>query len=510
MKNVLEYLEVSADRYPEKIAFSDNASCLTYARLRQLAERIGSYICKNTYFNGAPIAVLFGKNTDSVAAFLGVVYSGNIYTIIDSHMPLERINIIFDNLAPAAVITDRAHEAMARKIGFSGPILLIEDAQEHAADIELLTRVRARMTESDPLYVLFTSGAAGIPKGVVVTHRNVISYISWFTDTFGISDATVLANQTPFDFSMSVTDIYATLCRASTLHIVPKQLFSFPDRLFEFLTERRVDTIYWVPSVLCKLANMRVFDRVSLPYLKRVLFAGEVMPARQLNYWIKNLPGALFANLFGPTETTDICTYYVIDREFADDEPIPIGRACDNCQVMVVGQDGDIVREPNREGELYVRGPFVALGYYNDPQKTAQSFVRNPFCSEYPEYVYRTGDLVKYNAAGELIYVARRDWQIKHGGYRIEPGEVESVAGSVPGVEACGCIYDAAADRLVLIYQGSDSVGAAVRERLKLRLPAYMLPDLVVKIDRMPCGRNGKIDRIWLKNNYKALDSSKL
>lgn len=191
----------------------------------------------------------------------------------------------------------------------------------------------------------------------------------------GISEKTIFGNQTPFYFSMSVTDIYATIRTGAQLHVIPKSYFSFPALLIRYLNERQVNTIYWVPSALSIVANLKVLDFMMAEHIEKVLFAGEVMPAKQLNYWRSKYPNALFANLFGPTETTDICTYYIVDREIKDTESVPIGIACDNCDSFVVTEDGRLAGI-GEEGELYARGSFLAMGYYNDPDKTAAALCK--------------------------------------------------------------------------------------------------------------------------------------
>ena len=230
------------------------------------------------------------------------------------------------------------------------------------------------------------------------------------------------------------------------------------------------------------------------PALKTILFAGEVMPTAKLNYWRAHYPGAVFANLYGPTETTDICAYYVVNREFADDEPLPIGIACDNCGLLVLNENGAPAPE-GQEGELCARGSFLAAGYYNMPDKTAERFCQNPAQPAYPERIYRTGDLVKYNAAGELLYCSRLDHQIKHMGYRIELGEVETAAYGQDKLDACACLFEAEKDRLVLFFTAKKDVTEPLRARLAERLPAYMRPAAYHRLRQMPQNANGKIDR---------------
>ncbi len=537
MKNVLEFIERSAERYPDKLAVADENGGVTYSQLELMAKKIGAWIHKMTGGeHRKPVAVLLDKKPESVAAYMGVMYSGNFYVVLDAEMPDVRAEAILGTLRPAAIVTDSVHMEQAEKMvrdhvsaatssadaNQAGSCKTSDSSAEasHTAifnlddldgdvPVDVLKDIRRKMIDTDPAYVLFTSGSTGVPKGAVVSHANIIAYINWYTETFGIDENTVFGNQTPFYFSMSVSDLYSTLKSGATLYIIPKAYFTFPMKLMEFLATYKINTIYWVPSALQIVANYKMFQYAKLPELKKVLFAGEVMPTRPLNYWIQNLPDAMYANLFGPTETTDICTYYIVDRHFRDDEPLPMGYACDNCDVYVIDSDGcevspDVDPETgySREGELYVRGSFVALGYYGNDEKTRDAFVQNPLNDKYPELVYRTGDLVKYNRYGELVYISRKDYQIKHMGYRIELGEIEAAAGAIDGIRSYACIYDESDDKIVFIYEGRKKDDAELLEAFRRRVPHYMEPGRFVRVTAMPHNANGKIDRKRLKAEY--------
>ena len=495
MKNVLEWLEQAAMRTPQKTAVADGESALTYLELTSRARSLGSLLCARGQRN-RPACVLLPRSADALAAMLGIVYSGNFYVVLDCEMPAERMRAIVEKLHPFAVVTNEELAPLAESL-LPGGVVDTTAAFAQGEDPAALAAVRKTMTDADPLYTLFTSGSTGTPKGVVIRHRNVISYIAWFTQTFGIDETTVFGGQTPLYFSMSVSDVFGSLCAGATLALIPKSCFSFPAVLVDFLNAQKVDTIYWVPSALSLVANWGIFEVKRPQFLKRVLFAGETMPTRQLNYWRGFFPNAMYANLFGPTETTDICAYYILDRDFADDEPLPIGRACDNCGLLVLTEDGKPAA-PGEEGELWVRGSFVAPGYYNEPGKTAERFVQNPLHNDYPDPVYRTGDIVRENERGELVYVSRRDGQVKRMGYRIELGEIEAAASALPALENCAALYDAEKKQIVLAYCARGCSESELREELKKRLPGYMLPERLVRFAALPLSRNGKTDRAAL------------
>lgn len=490
MKNVLEFFDETVSRHSDKIGFTDSGRAVTFSQAQNNAKAIATFLSK--FGTKRAVVVLIDKTVNCIEAMLGALYAGDFYTVADVHSPADRLENIISTLDDAIIVTDAQSSELAESL--CSDCLHYEDMIKTEPNEDMLSRIRSEMIDMDTAYILFTSGSTGMPKGTVISHRALISYINWVTQEFGFDETTSFGSQTPLYFSMSVTDFYSTIKCGSTYNIIPKSYFSFPLNLIQYLNEYKVNTIYWVPTAISILSNWKAFDVAKPAYLKTVLFAGEVMPTKQLNYWIAKLDGVKFANLFGPTETTDICTYYVVDREFADDESLPIGVHCDNCDVFIVNDKGEKAL-CGEEGELYARTSFMADGYYKNPEKTSEAFVQNPLNSNYPERVYRTGDIVRLNEYGELIYITRKDFQIKRMGYRIELGEIEAGANSVEKVKACACIYDKDTDCLALIYEGAIKDSNVVLEAVKKKVPPYMVPDKVLKIKEMPKNANGKIDR---------------
>ena len=499
MRLVTDYLDDIVRQYPEKIAFANEQDSMTFAQVQESARKVAVGLSKKDVFK-QPVAVFMEKSPACITSFLGVAYSGNFYTPIDTKMPVSRIQKIIETLSPAVVITNRHLLSSAKQIFDGYDILIYEELEADIDDYEILASVKLKQQDTDLLYVLFTSGSTGIPKGVTISQQAVIDYVEWITAAFSFDNHTVFGNQSPLYFDVSLQDIYVPLKMGATTYLIEQEKFSFPIRLLEYLKEKHVNTIFWVPSALILVANLKALGRVNLPDLENVLFAGEVMPNKQLNMWRKTFPQAKFANLYGPTEITEICTYYKVNREFKDEESLPMGRACENMEVFILDEDDKLVMD-NAIGELCVRGRGLSYGYYNNPQKTAEVFVQNPLQPHYPEIIYRTGDLVRYNEFGELMYVGRKDFQIKHMGHRIELGEIETAALAVEGIRQACCLYDSARSRIVLFYAGSQN-DDELKEALSAYVPHYMIPNRFVKMDAVPLNMNGKMDRVFLKTQF--------
>ena len=500
VKNILQMLEKTAQAFPEKAGFADCNGRIIYKDIVTYAKAIGTYIA-SMGTRGRAVAVIQEKSKESVVSFMGIVYSGNFYVPIDTKMPDDRIRKILDAVDPCAILTDDQNYMRSQSLKEESNVILYTDVIKTCPDENILAEIRRKAIDTDPIYALFTSGSTGTPKGVVCCHRSVIDYADWLVDTFDFDENTIFGNQTQFYFSMSVLDIYATIRSGAELHIVPQGLFTFPVELLRYLNDQKVNSIYWVPTALCTVANLRALNKIQMPYLKKILFAGESMPTKQLNMWRKHIPDALYANLFGPTEITDIGLYYIVNREFSDDEPLPIGNTCDNVDILILDENGKEVRD-GEKGELCIRGSFLALGYYNDPEKTSDVFIQNPSNNHYPELIYKTGDLVSVNEYGELMYHGRQDFQIKHRGNRIELGEIEAAAGGIEGVELCACIYDDIKKKIVLFYAGEKMEFNAIEAILKTKVLEYMMPEEVIYLQQFPYNANGKIDRKQLKKNY--------
>ena len=376
---------------------------------------------------------------------------------------------------------------------------LHEELAKKREDKEKLDKVRRTALDTDPLYVLFTSGSTGMPKGVVGHHRGVIDYIDQLSAVLDFDEESVFGNQAPLYFDACMKDIYPTLKFGATTWLIPHELFLFPVRLVEYLNVHKINTICWVVSALTMISAFGTFKEVVPEYLRTVAFGSEVFPIRQFNLWKRTLPQVRFTNLYGPTEATGMSCYYHADREFSENEVIPIGQPFENTEILLL--KGGLEAAQGEEGEICIRGTCLTHGYYGNKEKTKEAFVQNPLNPYYPELIYRTGDIGKRNAKGELIFVSRKDYQIKHMGHRIELGEIEANVLLVDGIQTACCIYPKEDEKIVLFYTGTLKKAELLME-LKQRLPRYMIPNVLFLIEQLPLTPNGKMNRKAMEQFY--------
>lgn len=495
--SVLDDLLATALAHRERIAIESVAEHVSYEDLIRRAYALRGLLAARCPARGCPVALLMRKSPAALTAIAATLMAGGIYCPIDVTAPPERIATILDSLGDCFILADEAGASVLERLGIGSARAhrlgtALEEAPADGPLEALIDDLRAGLAgglDVDPCYVIFTSGSTGIPKGVTISHRGVIDYIDWANGVYPVACTDRIGSQAPLFFDNSTLDLYLAWSNGACFHIIPEKTFVFPKSIVDHLAQHRITTIFWVPSVLVQIATLSLLDTVALPCLRLVLFAGEVMPARTLRYWMDRHPGARYANLYGPTEITVDCTYFDVPPGW-DGDTVPIGIPCRNSGILVLDeQDAEA-----DEGELCVRGSGVALGYWNDAERSSAAFVQNPLQGRYRDIVYRTGDVVR-REEGLLFFVGRKDQQIKHNGYRIELGEIETAAGALEPVSACVAGYDREAQQIYLAVVGDGLDRTGILRALAPRLPKYMLPTRVAFLPDLPLTPNRKVDR---------------
>lgn len=497
--NILDYFAETKNNFPNKVALIDNQTQLTFSQLWEMSANISSNISNHipTSTNPQIIAVYLPKSHQALLSFFGILMGGNIYMPLDIKSPIERTKGILNNIQPSAIISSQEY---GENLG-----------TDYLDFAQLLTHSPTSNTQwgggykqrisTDPMYIINTSGSTGIPKGVVVSHQNVIDYMSSLKESSEITptQSSILGSQVPFYFDVSIHDIYSMFFYQSTLVLIPEEYFAVPQKLLDFLTECSINYIFWVPSAL-KILDTGLQDASKIKDLiakkiNTILFAGEIMPTTLFISLQKIFKNSIFANFYGPTETTVSSSYFIIDRHFDTNDKIPIGKPLKNTKILLLDEKNQI----SNRGEICIGGKGVSLGYYNDEEKTKQVFIQNPTHNLYQDIIYRTGDLGYYNDLGELIITGRKDAQIKYKGFRIELGEIEHGLLGLEGLENFCVIF---CDEIILVTDNHKITKADIFKYLIKKVPKYMFPTQIF-YHTIPLNQNGKIDRKQILELYK-------
>ena len=522
--NLLSYLYTTAVKHPDKPAFLSETSAITFSKLKSKTEIIGSFIADKNIYN-EPVLIFMEKSPEEVSALLGVICSGNYYVALDLEMAETRLSHIIDITGAKLMICDKYTKSKAESLGFKGKIYNYDEIITGKIAHEVLLNIYQKTKDINPVYLVFTSGSTGVPKGVMASHRNVIDYIEGLGEILECDENTIFGNQAPLYLDASLKDIYTTLKYGATAYFIPKKLFMAPVKLIEYLNEHRINTICFAASALTIFTKLSAFEYVKPKYLRVIAFGGEVFPLSHFKQWKKACPDAKFINLYGATECTGISSYYVIDDVERLENSIPIGKPLPNTEILLLNEEGSPIVKPlqgteisiiDKEGnptvkqpadtkifrqdekgllgEICIGGTGLALGYYKDVQKTKEKFVNNPLSDGISKLIYKTGDIGYYGEDGEIYFAGRKDNQIKHRGYRIELEEIEACGNEISGVERGVCHYDNDKEVIILFYEGSIEP-AKVKEYLRNKLAGYMVPGKIVKLAKLPVMAGGKIDR---------------
>lgn len=508
--NLTEYLDDTLERVPRQTAIIDGIRKIDFQSLGKNAKALACILINqlNAVLN-RPIGVYLEKSIESVIADIGILYSGNAYMNLDIKTPQQRIAGIIQLVHPVAIITTSKWAGQLPQLPENVYLIQLDqyDLENETYDASAIKKHLSGLIDTDPSCIINTSGSTGIPKGVVLNHKSFFDFTEWAFDTLLTRKSEIIGSLSPIVFDIYSFELCMLMAKGSTLVVIPETYAAFPAKIMELLNEKKVSFIFWVPTIMVNIANMGLLERFPLETLRMVWFAGEVFPTKQLNIWRKALSQTCFVNLYGPIEITLDCTYFVFDRSFQDSEPIPIGFPCRNTDVILLDKEDHLVTDPFIEGELCVRGTSLAMGYYNNPEKTAAAFVQNPLNHTYPELIYRTGDIAYYNNRGELMFKGRRDTLIKHSGYRIELGEIEHVIVNMLKLVKNGCaVYDIVQKKIVFYYESNTEISVQEwRKSIGMALPKYMIPTEYIRQEILPRNTNGKIDRLKLKQQLTEI-----
>ncbi|MDD6022743.1 MAG: amino acid adenylation domain-containing protein [Oscillospiraceae bacterium] len=493
MHSILSRFEEIAGRYPDKTAIADSRRTFTFRQLRDAAVGLAAALPGD--MENQPVGVFVNRTAETAVLFLAAVYGGGFYIPLDPDLPVGKLQAILEDARPRCLLGGAENRELLASLSWEGVYLTAADGERDGTPGEHPT------SADTPLYMVYTSGSTGKPKGVLKSHGAVLSFHNAYRDRFGFSAEEVIGNQTPFFFDASAKDFYLMVLTGATLEILPTELFSFPVRLVEYMNQRRVTFISWVPTALCIVTQLNTFMEILPETLRRVFFVGEVFPLKQLKKWQAALPELQYVNLYGSSELAGICCYYEVPKDLGEMTALPMGKPLDNCNVFLMQEDR-VVTEPGIVGEVYISSPALALAYYHDPEKTARSFVEMTLPDGSVGRVFRSGDLASYDENGDLVFASRKDFQIKHMGRRIELGEIETIADQLPELRRCCCLYNEARKKITLfceLTEGCQWDGQEIKRQLKGHLTDYMMPAKVVILDRLPLNANGKIDRQELK-----------
>lgn len=500
--NLIEYFIETVKRFPDRTAVIEGERKITFAELDQKVRLLAKVIVDACDCKNYPIAMFMPKCIEAAVTDLAITYSGNTYMNLDVKNPAERLGNIFVLIQPAAVVTNNRYKAIIEPIvGNNIPIINIEEMAvgNDIPSHEFFLERNSDLIDTDPYCIINTSGSTGTPKGVVLNHKSFVDFMAQTFDEYRFSENDIIGSLSPVVFDIWSYELCLLQGKGASIVIIPDTYSAFPVKILQLMQQHKVSYIFWVPTIMVNMANMGLLEQIPLPDLRLCWFAGEVFPTKQFNIWRRNLPQTTFANFYGPIEITLDCVYYTIEREIADDEPIPIGKPFRNTSILILDENNQNVTEANKEGELCIRGTSLAMGYYNNPEKTAAAFVQNPLNHSYPEIIYRTGDLVFINDRGEIVFKGRRDSLIKHLGYRIELGEIEHVIINTLKLVKNGCVvYNHQHKEITLYYEAEQELTAAdFRKAIGNTLPKYMIPVVYRHLPELKRNTNGKIDRLY-------------
>ena len=515
-----DLLVQSATVFPKRAAVQGQNGTWTYEQLHHFSDVIARRLLETTGIQKQRIGIYMAKSPEAVAAIFGVLKSGACYVPLDPQAPVERLKLIIQDCGIEILITSiQKQSILAEIVKLGSPMQMViyvdDDGKKNITSLLISTvalnpaiegstppLVSPDYNESALAYILYTSGSTGQPKGVMISHSAAWAFVKWAASLLQLSETDRFASHAPFHFDLSVFDIYAAILHGGCICLVPPALSIFPKSLADFIERESITVWYSVPSILIQLVLYGGLQERQLSGLKYIIFAGEVFPTKYLSQLMDQVPKAEYYNWYGPTET-NVCTYNAVLEAPAGGKTVPIGKACSGQHLYVVDETQHLC--PTGEmGELWVYGPTLMEGYWNDPEKTVHSLLDNPF-SATQQKVYRTGDLVRWNEAGELEYHGRLDHMIKSRGYRIEIGEIETILHKHPEIREAAVVgvpdeqIGKRIKAVLSLQPNSHLTELLIKQYCGQHLPSYMIPDLIQIMPNLPRTSTNKIDRKQLE-----------
>jgi amino acid adenylation domain-containing protein len=507
-------LRLAAHSDGQRTAAVDGERTISYAELDAVSSQLAHALCSLGVAPGERVGLFLEKSLEAVIGIYGTLKAGATYVPLDDQAPVKRLAYIARDAGIRCLVTSSAKapdwpRLLAEGAPLEALVVAGEGTVEHAGITALAWSDLAGLPSSAPdlredadalAYILYTSGSTGEPKGVMLSHRNGLAFVDWAAREIGVGAQDRLSSHAPLHFDLSTFDLFAAAWGTAPVVLVPGATSVFPIEVARFIREQQITVWYSVPSILTQLVLRGDLDRAPLPTLRAVIFAGEVFPVKYLRQLLELVPQARHYNFYGPTET-NVCTWYEVPRGEPLGQSLPIGRPIPGVEAIVQGDEGQPVA-PGEVGELLIRGPTVMHGYWGDPDRT-----RRTLSHQDGERVYRTGDLVREGHNGNLLFLGRRDAQIKTRGYRVELGEVEAALNALSFVVESAVIAipdEAITTRLKAFVVTSEPVSAAeLAAACADRLPRYMIPEEFELTAGLPKSTTGKIDRQQLQRSAR-------
>lgn len=496
LSNMLEYLELTEKRVPDRVAFYDDQESVTFAELKNMAQRIGTALAP-AVLPCSPVALLMdSRSIHNIPAMYGVLYAGCAYAPLDISMPPKRLSQLLELLKPRVILADEKGEKALEELGeMEVPVLCYDSAVQTDIDLPVLGQIRRGTSVYDPMSILYTSGSTGIPKGSVQTHFSYLHWTEATIEVYGLDEDVVFGNQSPFFYANSIIDIFPPVALGAAVYLLPSGVLTFPKKFIECLNSHQVTELTMTPSSFIGVANAGVLEKGCLPNLRYGIMSGESMPWQPLKLWMQAANSAEWWHFYGSTEMFSVAVGKV-EGEPAAGETLAVGRPFSQVHILFVDEDGNEV-EPGTPGEMLVSSPWISAGYHRDAGRTKDAWMDDPMDRGWHERFFRAGDLGYLKEDGQLVVTGRRDTQIKHMGYRMELGEVEAALRSIPGWQDGCVLFHKPSGRIWCFFTG-DLNEQELKQGLKAHLARYMLPDIFVRLDEMPHTASLKLDRAAL------------